>query len=98
ESQLLALARALLRNSKIVAFDEATSSIDLKTQSVIQDTLNTAFKNSTIITIAHRIQTVLEHDQILVLDQGEMLEFGKTEMLKRKGGAFSILAEASGVH
>ncbi|KAH8918193.1 P-loop containing nucleoside triphosphate hydrolase protein [Atractiella rhizophila] len=99
ESQLLALARALLRNSKIVAFDEATSSIDLKTQSVIQDTLNTAFKDSTIITIAHRIQTVLEHDQIMVLDHGDIVEFGRTgTLLGTENGAFRRLAEASNAH
>ncbi|KAH8924347.1 P-loop containing nucleoside triphosphate hydrolase protein [Atractiella rhizophila] len=95
ESQLLALARALLRNSKIVAFDEATSSIDLQTQSFIQETLSNAFRESTIISIAHRISTILDHENTLVLDAGEVLEFGKTQaLLAKEDGAFKRLVEA----
>ena len=75
ERQLISFARAIVRNSKILVLDEATSSVDYATDSAIQHTLRNAFKECTIMCIAHRLRTIISYDKILVLDQGEIKEF-----------------------
>ncbi|KAF8217977.1 P-loop containing nucleoside triphosphate hydrolase protein [Mycena galopus ATCC 62051] len=92
QKQLLALARALLRQRNVVCLDEATSSIDVETDQAIQQTLRSSFGSATIITIAHRISTVRDYDRILVLDNGRVVENGSPDkLLEIPGGIFRRL-------
>ncbi|RUS16048.1 P-loop containing nucleoside triphosphate hydrolase protein [Endogone sp. FLAS-F59071] len=106
QRQLLCLARALLKRSKIVLMDEATASVDFTTDEAIQKTIQTEFVNCTILCIAHRLLTVIEYDRILVLDHGQIAEFGSPYTLIsdptsqfhamcRKSGEFEALMAAA---
>ncbi|KAM3143255.1 hypothetical protein pb186bvf_004587 [Paramecium bursaria] len=81
QKQLLCIARAILRKSQIVLIDEATANIDIETEHNIQETIKKSFKNCTVITIAHRINTILHCDKILMIDKGQLLEYGDTQEL-----------------
>lgn len=84
QRQLICLTRALLRNNKIIILDEATANVDAETDSLLQQTIRKEFAGKTILTIAHRLATILDYDRILVLDQGRVAEFGPvTEILRR---------------
>ncbi|KAI1302552.1 hypothetical protein EDD11_005598 [Mortierella claussenii] len=75
QRQLLCMARALLRNSKIIVMDEATASVDFATDKAIQSAIQQEFENSTVICIAHRLNTIILYDRVLVLDHGKVLEY-----------------------
>ena len=79
--QLLCVARAILRKSKVIILDEATSSVDQRTEDIISNAVDNMFKDSTVITIAHRINTVKKCDRIVVMDEGQIVEVGKPDEL-----------------
>ena len=96
EKQLLNLARVLLQNNKIVIFDEATGKIDGNTDKEIQRIINEDFQECTIITISHRLDTILDCNRVMVLDQGEIKEFDNVSVLLNKtGGLLKQLKEGA---
>mmetsp|Transcript_23427 Transcript_23427/g.65388 ORF Transcript_23427/g.65388 Transcript_23427/m.65388 type:complete len:488 (-) Transcript_23427:82-1545(-) len=95
QRQLLVIARALLRGSAIVIMDEATAAVDADTDARIQKVMRSEFANATCITIAHRINTIMDNDYILVMDDGRAAEFDTPKNLLSKGGMFRSLVEAS---
>jgi ATP-binding cassette subfamily C (CFTR/MRP) protein 1 len=97
ERQMLCMARALLRHSRVVIFDEATAAIDHATDQKLQRVIRTAFAGSTVLTIAHRLDTILDSDRILVLDGGRLVEFASPAELVSKGrGHFFELMKEGG--
>ncbi|TFK62438.1 multidrug resistance-associated ABC transporter [Pluteus cervinus] len=97
QRQLIAMARALLRRSSIVVLDEATSSIDFNTDAKIQQTIREAFTDSLLLTVAHRLRTVIDYDRLLVLDKGQVVEFDTPYNLIRKdNGIFRQMCLKSG--
>lgn len=91
EKQRLAIARLLLKSPSIVILDEATAHLDSENESLVQEALKEALMGRTSIVIAHRLSTVKDADQILVLDQGKIVEIGKHEELVSKNGLYSEL-------
>jgi ATP-binding cassette subfamily C (CFTR/MRP) protein 4 len=79
EKQLICIARAVLRNNKIVVLDEATANIDIETEKNIQKLMNEHFKNSTVFTIAHRINTIINSNNVAVMDHGKCIEYGNPQ-------------------
>lgn len=97
QRQLMCLARALLIPSHILVLDEATAAVDVETDQVLQTTIRSEFKNRTILTIAHRINTILDSDKVIVLDKGEVAEFNTPkELLKNKESLFYSLCKQGG--
>ena len=92
ERQRVAIARAILKNSPILIFDEATSSLDSESEKLIQDALNILMKDKTVIVIAHRLSTIIKMDRIIVFDQGKIIEQGThQQLLKIKNGFYKNL-------
>lgn len=97
QRQLLCLARAILRNNRILILDEATANVDSETDKLIQQTIRRQFANCTVITIAHRLNTIMDSDKVLVIDAGEIVEYDHPfELIKKSGGAFKRLLDETG--
>jgi ATP-binding cassette subfamily C (CFTR/MRP) protein 1 len=98
QRQMMALARALVRGSRIIVCDEATSSVDFETDLKIQHTIRTAFKGKTLLCIAHRLKTIISYDRIVVMDQGRIAEVdAPLNLYDQEGGIFRGMCERSGI-
>lgn len=92
ERQLICMARALLQGAKVVVMDEATASVDVHTEALLQQSIRTEFKHATVLTIAHRVHTILESDRVIVMDKGQIGEFDSpSKLLSRPTSLFSQL-------
>ncbi|CAL8264121.1 unnamed protein product [Lota lota] len=97
QRQLVCLARALLRKTKILVLDEATAAVDLETDNLIQSTIRSQFNNCTVLTIAHRLNTIMDYKRVLVLEKGKIAEFDSPTNLIAKKGIFYKMAKDSGL-
>uniref|UniRef100_H2YL88 ATP-binding cassette sub-family C member 7 n=1 Tax=Ciona savignyi TaxID=51511 RepID=H2YL88_CIOSA len=97
QRQLVCLARAVLRKNKILIIDEATANVDMRTDLLIQQTIRRNFRHCTVLTIAHRLHTIIDSDRVMVLDQGRVAEFDQPHiLLDQENGLFSDMVAASG--
>jgi len=97
QRQLFCLARAILRKSKILVLDEPTANVDKKTDSFIQQTIATTFTNSTLIAVAHRLDTIIDYDCVLVLANGKLVDYGSpSSLLTDKSSLFSSMVDDTG--
>ncbi len=98
QKQLLCLARALLRKSRILILDEATGSVDMATDALIQNTIATQFNECTVLTVAHRLNTIMDYHRIIVLDKGRVVEFDSPQnLLLKDNSVFQSLAKDAGI-
>eukprot|EP00731_Ephydatia_muelleri_P028698 Em0020g342a len=98
QRQLVCLARALLRKTKILVLDEATAAVDMETDDLIQKTIRSEFASCTVFTIAHRLNTILDYDYVLVLGAGQVLEYASpTELLANSNSVFYSMAKDAGL-
>ena len=95
QRQLTVIARALLQGARIVIMDEATASVDAETDAYIQKVMRNEFASATCITVAHRINTILDCDRILVMSDGKAAEFDTPQALLDRGGMFRELVKAA---
>lgn len=96
QRQILGLARALVKRSKLILLDEATASMDYETDAAIQDVLRTELKGSTLITIAHRLRTIVDYDRVIVMSDGKIVEMGSPKELYESKGQFSEMVMCGG--
>ncbi|CAJ1067622.1 canalicular multispecific organic anion transporter 1 [Xyrichtys novacula] len=97
QRQLLCLARALLRKSRILILDEATAAVDLETDDLIQNTIRREFSHCTVLTIAHRLHSIMDSSRVMVLDAGKIVEFDSPSNLLQKRGHFFSMAKDAGI-
>ncbi|XP_061472000.1 ATP-binding cassette sub-family C member 3 isoform X2 [Rhineura floridana] len=97
QRQLVCLARALLRKTRILVLDEATAAIDLETDDLIQMTIRTQFEDCTVLTIAHRLNTIMDYTRVLVLEKGAIAEFDTPSTLIASRGLFYGMAKDAGL-
>lgn len=93
QRQLVCLARAILRNNKILILDEATANVDADTDKFVQTTIREKFAHCTVLTIAHRLHTVMDSDRVLVIDAGEVVEFDHAFNLLKTNGYLRRLVD-----
>lgn len=96
QRQLICLARAILRRNRVLVLDEATANVDPETDLFIQKTIRDLFKDCTVITIAHRLNTIMDSDRVLVLDAGEVKEFDEPHVLLTRGGYLATMTANTG--
>ena len=96
QRQLLCLARAILRKNKILVLDEPTANVDSRTEKLLQEAVTKSFHGATIIAVAHRLDTVIDYDKILVLGHGSVLEYGSPSELIQKNGDFASMVNDTG--
>jgi len=97
QRSLVSLARALVKDSKILILDEATASVDYETDRKIQDTITTEFQDRTILCIAHRLRTIISYDRVCVMDNGSIAEFDAPDVLHGQNGIFRTMCEHSSI-
>ncbi|GCB62275.1 hypothetical protein scyTo_0014473, partial [Scyliorhinus torazame] len=95
QKQLFCIARALIKKSKITIMDEATASVDMETDAAFQTVIRTAFTNSTVLIIAHRISTIMDCERVLVMEKGQIVEDGDPQILQQSNGLFAKLVKAT---
>ncbi|XP_022162516.1 probable multidrug resistance-associated protein lethal(2)03659 [Myzus persicae] len=97
QRQLVCLARAIVRSNKLLVLDEATANVDSQTDALIQNTIRNKFRSCTVLTIAHRLNTVMDSDRVLVMDAGTMVEFDHPyNLLQNKDGFLYKMVEQTG--
>ncbi|KYN32705.1 hypothetical protein ALC56_12984 [Trachymyrmex septentrionalis] len=97
QRQLVCLARAILQDNKILVLDEATANVDPTTDAFIQTTIRKKFENCTVLTIAHRLNTIMDNDKVLTMNQGQLLEFDHPYiLLQNEQGHFSNMVQETG--
>jgi ABC-type multidrug transport system fused ATPase/permease subunit len=96
QRQLICLARAMLKNSKIILLDEATASVDFVTDEFIQNAIRKDFADATVITIAHRLNTVADYDKIMVMSFGKVIEYNSPRILLESDSEFSKMVKETG--
>lgn len=97
QRQLLCLCRAILRNNKILILDEATANVDSETDKLIQETIRKRFGDCTVVTIAHRLHTIMDSDKVIVMDAGKLREFDHPyKLIQMRGGFFKRLLDQTG--
>ncbi|KAJ2466863.1 Canalicular multispecific organic anion transporter 1 [Coemansia sp. RSA 2337] len=92
---LFSLCRVIMRKRKIIVLDEATANVDLETDKSIQELIRKEFKGCTVLTIAHRLETIMNSDRIIVMDKGTIAEIGTPQELLEKDGMFALLLKTS---
>ncbi|KAJ2432074.1 Multidrug resistance-associated protein 1 [Coemansia sp. RSA 2531] len=95
QQQLVGLCRVIMRKRKIVVLDEATANVDLETDKSVQELIRKEFSDCTVLTIAHRLETIMNSDRIIVMDKGTIAEIGTPEELLAKDGMFAQLVKTS---
>ncbi|KAJ2831201.1 hypothetical protein GGI24_001651, partial [Coemansia furcata] len=93
--QMFSLCRLLMRRRQVVVLDEATADVDLETDRSIQELIRNEFRDCTVLTIAHRLDTVKNSDRIIVMDKGEIAEIGTPKELMEKDGLFALLVKTN---
>ncbi|CAF5080057.1 unnamed protein product [Rotaria sp. Silwood1] len=97
QKQLVCLARAILKKNKILVIDEATANVDNVTDELIQRAIRDKFKECTVLTVAHRLRTVIDSDRIMVLSNGKLIEFDSPQvLLSNDYSQFTLLVEQTG--
>uniref|UniRef100_A0A671V6B7 ABC-type glutathione-S-conjugate transporter n=1 Tax=Sparus aurata TaxID=8175 RepID=A0A671V6B7_SPAAU len=97
QRQLVCLARALLRKTKILVLDEATAAVDLETDTLIQSTIRTQFEDCTVLTIAHRLNTIMDYTRVIVMDRGHIVEMESPANLIAQRGQFYRMCREAGL-